>query len=183
MSDWTLDVLGGYDAPVWSPSSEGSPVGEGPIVAVSPTYSANIAWPSASLAFFMPCLLQTARTVYGFGWLNGSTVSGNVDCGIYSAEGAQRAALGGVAQSGTSVVQTATLGSSVALDPGRYYMAMVADNVTGTFSRISTVGAPTLRVTGVAQEASAYPLPSTATFAAMAQAFIPLMFMAFGSVF
>jgi hypothetical protein len=66
------------------------------------------------------------------------------------------------------------------LPRGRYYMALVLDNTAATILKSQ----PTLVVVksmGVAQEASAFPLPSTATPAVLASSQVPWCGIAFRS--
>jgi hypothetical protein len=134
--------------------------------AVNASTWADIAWPSANLAFYCPVLLEDIVTVYAIGWQNGNAVSGNADAGIYDTNGTRLLSAGSTAQSGTSAPQVVTLGTPVVLNPGLYYMAAVLDNTTGHIVRCQSGGAVLQRVSGVQQQASALPLPSTATFAA-----------------
>lgn len=124
--------------------------------AANPVNAANDAW-------YVPFVLNEPFTVRKAGWHNGTTVSGNVDIGIYSANGTRIWSSGSTAQSGTSVVQVVTP-TAFTLAPGLYYLAIAVDNTTGTFRGFALQQAG--RSTGVFTQASAFPLPSTATFAA-----------------
>ena len=135
---------------------------------------ASAAWITTNLALYLPFIVRHQLTVKQFRLLNGATVSGNVDLGIYSStiEGipsARQVSTGSTAQAGTNGIQSVNI-AATSLSPGLYYMAVALDNLTGTvasfvvddsanhsnFDRINTVD-------GVFQEASAFPLPSTAT--------------------
>lgn len=125
---------------------------------------ASSAWGTANLALFMPFLLPTQETLYQLGWLNGATVSGNVDAGIYDRDFAKVVTTGSTAQSGTSVGQLVDIADTV-LPPGLYYAAIAADNVIATLQQF-TVLAALMRACGMGQMAAAFPLPATLTWAA-----------------
>ena len=168
-----IDPYGGFGC--LSSVGPGSPLQEMYLAAVATTTLAG-AWPSANEALFYPVLVREPVSVYGFGWSNGASVSGNVDAGIYDTHGTRLASLGSTAMSGTSALQSAALGGPQAIDPGLYYLGMAADNTTATFMRVSTVHLEYLRASGVQKMASAFALPSTATYAAMDQGYTPLVF-------
>lgn len=138
---------------------------------------ASAAWPTANLAMFTPFRLREAYTVTALRWANGSTVAGtnHIDAGIYNAAGARLASIGSTVQTGTSVVQSANLGTPLVLPPGMYYLAIALDNNADHLFR-SAPGTLFLQtMLGCAQMASAFPLPSTATLATVANAYIPIM--------
>jgi hypothetical protein len=150
----------------------GSPVGDiASTLGQSVTTSSSLG--TASLALFIPVIVPRQVTVSGFGWNNGSTVSGNVDVGLYDFFGNRLASAGSTAQTGTSAFQGVTLGTSVTIGPDVYYLAIVQDNTTGQFLRVAASASPLLRVTGCQQMAAAFPLPSVATFAACTMTVIP----------
>ena len=128
-------------------------------------------WPTANLAFYVNFVLEVPVTVYQISWENGATISGNLDVGIYDDAGTKLVAKGSTAHSGASVRQVADI-TDTALVPGYYHMAMAFDNNTATV-RCSTLSLRCTRVSGVQQQASAFALPATATFAAHASNFTP----------
>lgn len=134
---------------------------------------ASSAWPSANRAIFIPFSLAAPFQMKKVWWANGATANANIDCGVYSAGGTLLGSIGSTAQAGTSVVQSATL--SLSLTPGAYYMALVLSATTGTILRTSGLTAAAgLPAAGIAQQASALPLPATATFATAASSYVPL---------
>lgn len=137
---------------------------------------AGAAWPAANRAFFVPFATARYITVKQMAWQNGSTVSGNLDVGIYDIDGNQLVHSGSVAQSGISAAQIADI-TDTALDPGQYFMAMAVDNTTGLYFRVSNADAQLLQVFGMQQMDTAFPLPSTATFANPATAYLPQLVM------
>lgn len=128
-------------------------------------------WPTANLAILYPFTVVRAFTVQAVGWLNGSVVSGNVDCGVYDMAGNRKLSCGTQAQTGTSVIQTATCTKTV-LPPGRWYAALSMDNTTGNMANFKPL-AEWLRSEGVQQAASAFVLPSSVTLANPANAYLP----------
>jgi hypothetical protein len=140
---------------------------------------ASATWPASNRAIYMPVLVTEDVTVVKLWMMNGAAVSGNVNMALYDSAGAQvpNSEIGSTAQAGTNVIQEYNI-TDVALSAGQYYIAAVSDNTTGTVFR-STLGtagaAEVFQGWGVAEEASAFDLPATATFAALTDAFIPLM--------
>lgn len=135
---------------------------------VGTTYAA---WPSANLAIYVPIRLPVPviATIIA---LSAEGSSGNIDLGIYDAEGTRIVSAGSTAHGGfglNSINITDTL-----IGPGLFYLAAALDNATGTTYHMAA-GAHEALACGVVQEASAFPLPATATFASMAQAYIPLI--------
>ena len=132
------------------------------------------AWGTANVAIHMPFIVRHSFPIKQLRLVNGAAVSGNLDLGVYDsdAEGLARTLLvstGSTAQSGTTDVQLVNVSTNI-LSAGLYYMASVLDNGTGE------VFGPSLRLQtnlssadsintmdGVFQEASAFPLPATAT--------------------
>jgi hypothetical protein len=127
---------------------------------------------TASRAHYIPFIVRDRCTVYGSLWLNGSTISGNLDVGIYDYTAVRLVSLGATAQAGASAVQYGNLADTT-LDPGYYWMAFVADNATATFSVCSWTAARPLDFMGIKIQASAYVLPSTATFATSSVTEVP----------
>jgi hypothetical protein len=124
---------------------------------------ASAAWPVANTAYFFPFTVADTVTFTRAHWYNGATAAGNVDCGIYSETGTRLASTGAIAQGTINVVQTTAFTASVSLTPGRYYMALSFSLATGT---IFGGGASLLhKIGGAYTQASAHPLPATATFA------------------
>lgn len=132
------------------------------------------AYPTANMAFFSPFRITqplTFSTMYVF---NGGTVSGNIDVGVYSNDGTRIVSKGGTAQTGGSTIQTFTV-TTTELDSGLFYFALSMDNTTGIVYHYAPAQAAFLNFVGVAQMASAYPLPATATFASNTNAYAPAM--------
>jgi hypothetical protein len=128
-------------------------------------------WVTASSARLFPFRIHSSTTYVKAIWLNGTTTSGNVDAGLYDVEGNRLVSTGSTAQGTVSVWQEADI-TDTTLRPGLYYMAIVMDNTTGHMIRWN----PThqyLTMLGCQAMASAFPLPTTLTFAAYGAAYIP----------
>jgi hypothetical protein len=141
--------------------------------AVQSSLTLGGAYPTASLALFFPFITDVPILVTQISHENSSTVSGNVDVGIYDELGNRKVSKGGVAQTGTITIQVHDVTDTL-LSPGVYYMAFVLDNATGQVNRATTPAA-VARSCGAKEMASAYPLPATATFAGCTTAYQPAM--------
>lgn len=131
------------------------------------------AYPTASLALFFPFITDVPIVVTQISHENSSTVSGNVDVGVYDELGNRKVSKGGVAQAGALGLQVHDV-TDTPLPPGVYYMAFVLDNATGQVNR-ATAPAVVARSCGAKEMASAYPLPATATLVGCTTAFQPAM--------
>lgn len=143
--------------------------------------ASSAAWPSSNLGIYIPLALRTPYLVKQVFWVNGTSVTGNVDCGIYSVGGTLLTSIGPTAQSGTSTIQAVVLSTAILLTPGSYYMALSSSSSSATFNRLSctAVGGQAM---GSAQQASVGTLPATASFASFAQTVIPLIGIASAGV-
>lgn len=133
------------------------------------------AWPVANLAIFIPLPIAAPFVATQMWVCNGGTVSGNIDVGIYTAEGALVVSKGSTAHAGTTQDQTFDITDTL-LNPGLYYLAVALDNNVGIIWH-TVHPANNARMMGVLQMGSAFALPATATFAAMAQVYIPEIFV------
>lgn len=146
----------------WAWSAD--PYGLGVSIATT-TPTTSTTWPTANLALYCPIVLDDLMLVKNIIIANGAAVSGNVDVGIYAADGTRLVSSGSTAQAGTNVSQVFDV-TDTQLGPGLYYLAIALDNTTGTvFGK--TIVAAIGQLAGMAQQASAFPLPATATFASL----------------
>lgn len=169
MSDWPLVISrSSLVITPFSPESIGTILASW---ALNP-YSASGAWPTANLAIFIPFVLTRPTTIYQLGWFNGSAVSGNIDVGIYDAAFNRLTSTGSTAQAGTTAPQSVDI-TDIIIGPGLFWMAAVMDNTTGTLQR-TTIGVAALcRATGMCEQATAFPLPATATPTLYTQNYVP----------
>lgn len=168
--DWPLSLL---DKPTLHTYSPEAALGEASHLANANLGSGS--WPSANQAIYIPILIPLPFVIKQFFVLNGGTVSGNLDLGIYDYGLSKKISTGSTAQSGTSTRQLVNV-TDTAFPPGRYYLAIAVDNTTAQFLQVNIQAPNPHRMFGVAQQASAFPLPSTATLAALAGTGIGVLF-------
>jgi hypothetical protein len=123
------------------------------------------AWPASNRAYYVPVSIFSTVTVVKMFVINGGTASGNIDVGIYDAGGARLVSIGSTAQSGTSAIQEFNI-TDTTLNPGLYYLACAMDNTTGTLE-VWNPAAGIIHAFGICEQASAFALPSSATFGAI----------------
>lgn len=143
----------------------------------------STAWPSANLAIFIPFYTRSRILVTNFFWMNGATVSGNSDMGLYTQDGIQIAHIGSTVQAGTSAMQVVAAAANLYLGQGLYYLALAADNVTATYGVGATGLLEMTRTLGMASMAAAFPLPATATLATITADYIPSCGISLGATF
>jgi hypothetical protein len=152
-----------------SPAALESDIG----IVVQGTLLFGATWPTASLAMFYPTLIEVPVLATQIIVENGSPVSGNVDVGIYNEFGTRLVSIGGAVQTGANALQVFNI-TDTFLAPGIYYRAIVFDNITAQIIR-SSPPVELLRGAGVMQMATAYTLPTTATFAPCTTSCVPAM--------
>ena len=136
--------------------------------------AASAVFPVANDAFFLPFFVPKTVTVLELWWINGATVSGNVDVGIYNTSLARVVSTGSTAQSGTTATQVVDIADTVLVGPAMYYGALACDNVTATFFRGNNYLTAAARIAGAFQQSSAFALPATAVAAAYASQYAPV---------
>jgi len=143
------------------------------ITGISNTGPGAAAWPIANLAIAYPFELTDYFPCRKVWWVNGATVgTDSADVGVFTEAGARLVSGGGTLIAGASIVQEVDVTDTL-LTPGRYWCAMSVSGTTATPQRWQpSVGQA--RAMGVAQMATAYPLPSTFTPAALASTAVPL---------
>ena len=96
--------------------------------------------------------------------LNGATVAGNLDIGIFTMDGVKLTSTGSFAQSGANALQAVALPTPYTLYAGQYYMGYASDNASATFQSTSASSvAGTYTVMAGVANASSFPLPATLT--------------------
>lgn len=162
----TYLAAGGGVAPVMLSSLSGASLGVEVAALGGGTNPTSATWSAANRAFYIPFILPQNATVVKLWVSNGAAVSGNVDMALYDATYARLVSIGSTAQSGTNAIQEFNIADTV-VSAGRYYLGLALDNATGTTLVSGSVGASaSLKMSGMAQEAAAFPLPATATPAA-----------------
>jgi hypothetical protein len=173
MADWPQV---GPPAPVMiSPFSQNA-IGVD-IAAAAMAAPASAAIATANLARGYPFWLPEPITVLKLWTYSGGTIAAtSVDVGVYSEDGRLLVSAGGAAEANASALQEFDVTDTV-LGRGRFYMAASISSTTGTFFTVgasNTTYLQLLKAAGCWQAASAYPLPATITFAALAAALIPI---------
>lgn len=131
------------------------------------------AWPAANDAILVPIYIQQNTNITRLWVVNGAAASGNMDVGIYTADGSLITSSGSTAQSGTNALQFFNI-ADVVLSPGAYYIACSIDGTGGTVFR-SNLSVVRLQEAGAVKGTSAMPLPATLTFATVTAGLYPLM--------
>jgi hypothetical protein len=135
----------------------------------------NTAWPTSNDAMFVPFNISRPILVKRLFSGNGNVASGNLDMGLYTADGARIVSAGSTAMSGATALQFFDIADTY-LSPGRYYMALAVNNTSATFRRM-TITSIRQQQWGILKMTTAFALPAIATFATPTSAFVPLMGM------
>lgn len=133
----------------------------------------NATWPLANKAIYVPFRIAAPYTFNTFLAVVGIS-SNNLDMGVYSADGTKIISTGSTPAGAN--IKTVSVASTT-LSPGLYYLAMACDNTTIAFQSYTltaTAKAALWAAMGVSEQASAFPLPATATFASNTLASVPL---------
>jgi len=175
MSDWP--IIRNVSPVVISPASPGVLGEDLGGMGFTPGSSA---WPTSNKAIFIQFPVYYPVTVYKMFVENGTSVSGNIDVGIYDRGGARIVSKGSTAQSGTSAIQEFNITDTV-LNPGLYYLAVAMDNTTGHLQRW---GSNSVINRGMAcmEATSSFALPSSVTFAGITASYIPYIAAALRTV-
>lgn len=156
----------------WSAES----IGVGLVTTATTSAVSTGTWPSANLAIYVPFEVSATVTVSAAAYYS-NAATGNFDVGVYSSAGTRLVSKGSTAiATGFNVVSL----TSTLLLPGRYYMGFV-HSATQSFWRV-VPAVPIGAALGVKQQTSALPLPSSATFSDLAQAFVPAFGLSIASV-
>jgi hypothetical protein len=134
---------------------------------INPAGPASISWAVANLSVFIPIYLPWDYPVARVFWVNGSTVAGNANFGIFTPTGKRIYSTGSTAASGGSALQFVTP-TPFTLSAGPYYFAYAND---GTTNRSFGSGITTVRLNaaGVLNQTSNLALSDPAVFATAGQ--------------
>lgn len=124
-------------------------------------------WPTSNRAFYSPIYIDRPGIVTKFWLLNGASVAGNVDIGLYRSDYTLISSKGSTAQAGTNVIQEFDV-TDFAVTQGVYFLGVVLSNTGGAVVRVNQNALGFLSAAGMTEQTSAFPLPSTATPAAAA---------------
>lgn len=149
--------VGGYPPPVmltpFGPAAAGAPLAA---AGVATPASTVIGTGNVALSYEL-ALLDTVTLVKAFA-LNGATVNGNWDVGLYDGERQLLISTGSVAQAGPSVVQEQDI-TDITVGPGLYYLAFAFSSATAAYFATSISG-PAGGIGGNLM-LTAFPLPAT----------------------
>lgn len=139
---------------------------------VTPT--ASTAWPLANLAIFCPIRAPLPVTIYKLTIGAGATATGNFDVGVYDSAGNRLVSSGSTPKS-ANVEQIIDV-TDTRIGPGLYYLALSADGTInfGMRAAAGTTPVPSqkIRLLGIMEMTSAFPLPAVATYAASTNAIV-----------
>lgn len=122
----------------------------------------NSNWPVANSAYFIPFVVH-ARCIARKMVTWAASGSGNIDVGIYNAQGVRLGSSGSTVENGFPQLVDI---SDVELEPDTlYYMAMARSGTGGVLSLVDWGNQYWPRIWGCRQMATAFPLPATATLA------------------
>jgi hypothetical protein len=133
---------------------------------------ADLAWPNANAAVYLPFRVQTLFIAQKLFALAGAGIAGNIDVGIYTQDAVRMISTGSVALVVGPTLQSFDIADLV-MGPGLYYLAAAVDG--GAHVYHTPYGSPYTRIMGITEQAAAFPLPATATFAASFMRIIPLI--------
>jgi hypothetical protein len=126
------------------------------------TVPTSAAWLVANTAWHYPLYIDRPGLVTKFFTLNGAAAAGNMDIGLYDRNYNLIVAKGSTAQAGTNVIQEYDV-TDFWINRGVYFLGLVNNGTTGAIFRSGVGNASFLSVMGVTMQATAFPLPSTAT--------------------
>jgi hypothetical protein len=129
----------------------------------------------ANLAIYQMFTLPWPYTVARFCWVNGATLTGppNIDLGIFAPDGTKLVSTGNTAQSGTNTVQFAAASTVTRLAAGTYFFGISSSGSTALIYCYAGLSVGPMAAAQMFQQATANPLPATATFARPTNALMP----------
>lgn len=143
-------------------------------------FTAAAAWPAANLALYIPFIVEQTVTAYKMAFEVGAQ-AGNYDIGLYSEAGDRLVSTGSTAvpAAGLAVADIA----DTVLGPGVYFMAINMSTITTLTIERATGTLNLLQAAGMLQQAvGAVTLPNPATFALVAQTYVPGVSVTFSTV-
>lgn len=127
------------------------------------TFTGSVVWPSANLAIYLPVILPRAVVVRKLWVAIGTTGTGHLDIGIFGTDWVQIVASGATVKAAPPGLDEQVVDiTDTTLQAGFYYIGLATDSGTDKYQNINKA-APIPAAFGLLTEASAYPLPVTAT--------------------
>ncbi len=135
--------------------------------------TSSVLWPSANAAVFVPFRIPRPITIKQLFVLNGTTVAGSFDIGVYSVDGTRLVSTGSTLQTATSQVQTVSV-TPTQIGPGLFYLALNSNSTLSRYLCQGFANASFLKMCGLARQAAAFPLPATATLSTSGLSNLPI---------
>lgn len=127
--------------------------------------SASTVWPVANTACFVPLNIGRSILVNKLWVVAGAIGSDHVDMGLYKEDGTRLVSSGDTAAASVNTGQEFDITDTLLRGPGRYYIALACNGTTFAPFRANIASAPIINAMGMVQQATAFALPSPATFA------------------
>jgi len=142
--------------------------GWNPLLTTWPTALVSAAFNAADTAYYTPLWVPTLCVARRLFWANGSTVSGayNVDVGIYADSGGKpgnRLVSTGLTAQGTALQLQFVDTTDTVVTPGLWWLAITCSSTSATFYRYDVEAYTAFDTVVGLEQASASPLPATAT--------------------
>lgn len=142
-------------------------------VAGSQTLIASAVWPSANRAIFVPMAIPVSATIVSLSFA-ATAATDNYDLGLYDAS------LNKVQSSGSTGLSTGVVTLSLTAPyrvnaGGLIFAALAISGTTGSVFRYSGGAVGQLIAAGICQQATALPLPSTATPGTLTSTYAPVI--------
>lgn len=174
VTDSTLDrIKSSAKSPVVLTSFGALSVGVDMAASAITRTSSTTVFGTANRAILVPFRVDESTILTKVAWLNGLTVAGNLDVGIYDTAFARQGSLGSTAQAGASSIQRADL-VDITLSAGRWYMAIAGDNVSSTFMASTFNDGSHAMLTGIIYAEASFPLPANVTITQSSLTNIPM---------
>ena len=131
-------------------------------------------WPAANRAIYVPIAVYEPALITAFWWVNGATAgNGNADLGLFDENGVKLISTGATLTVGANSRQSVNVTDTL-IGPGTFYLGLSLASASDAIFRVAYSTAEVERAFGMAQQASAHPLPAVATFASIASAYVPM---------
>lgn len=160
----------------WHPESLAAPLSKG-TSALALGNTASTAVGTINQAWFYPFRLYETATVVKLSLVIGATAAGNIDIGVYDAQGNLLVSSGSTAQGSTSTLQSIDV-TDTTLQPGTYWMAVMGSDATGTwFARLAADELLVPYAYALQQTTGGFGLPNPATMSRSSATTMPLIAM------
>jgi hypothetical protein len=154
-----------------------SPGGALSCTGLLPGFAATNTWTTANTAIYHPIRVTHPVVATKLHWLSGDVVNGNYDIGLYDATGRKLASSGSTAVPGTSTTVLYDM-ADLYLEQTIVYVALALSSATCRYYGFKLASdIQEMRLSGLVEQASALPLPATATFATLSAA-VPVVQLA-----